>query len=581
MMPFALTKFAPKLVATLLAVPTVQASALGLGPITLNSRLNDPLQAQIAVYGMGNEGLGANCLATRVTALDGNLISKPSAQLTGNGAGAIIKIAGRERLAEPVVNIVVEINCESTIRREYQLLLDPDQAIQPTSTGTGAVVPVASGTAHAGTPLRNRKTKPAPAARSVLTLSSTDTDLDLARPNLALRYEITLSEPRGESDKAKPASFDANQPRAAAPPASEAAAASASAQLRDAQHELRIAKQSAASLRQELEKAKAVMAIERQSLVPGSWLGLLAGLLVASVAIGLWLWRCRAEDKRRYQNELLILGSTLDTQAPTDRPAPSIAPAVSAAASNEPPPIQPAAMANSATLAAVPDEDARPSAPVVATPPQPAHAMLEWDFEPAVPHGAATAYPTADNAPPLLATEYRNREMRDGEPVLLGVAVPSLSEGPAQTHASEVASMLLEAESWMVEHNPLRAAKHLRPYLGREDMLSPAPGLYLMMLYQTIGAEEQIAALQAQMSWHFPDAAEYWKTDGRPRLTLNDFPEVLTVISTLSQTSALLPYLESLLLPPHKFDFSVYREIVRAIGAAAACNEPSKAPQFW
>ncbi|MFS0757544.1 hypothetical protein ABC383_22985 [Noviherbaspirillum sp. 1P10PC] len=607
MMQFALKKFWPRPVALFLAFSSTQADALGLGPITLSSKLGHPLQAQVAVYGLGAEELKANCLTTRVTALDGNLLSKPSSQLIVKGSGATINIAGRERLSEPVVNIAVEVNCESTIRRDYQILLDPDQEMQSVSAKsqqprlpdveppsavqnkssrlTSAAAPVASGVLGPGKTPKIPRAKQAPAARSLLTLSTANTGPEQAQPYLTLRHATTLSEPLGEADKAKPTPLDADQTRVPEPVSGEDPTSLIRGQLRDAQRELRLATQSAVSLRQELKKEKAAMAAERKSLVSSEWLALLAALLTASVAIALWLWRCRVEDKRRYQNELLILTSAFDTQAQTDPPAPPSVPKASMVHVEDQSPSAavsfPAERASNATPSTMLDwEDKSSVSAFASAPPQPGSPTLEWDLEPTGPVAAAAAPAAPDTTFPLLTTEQADDGMQDRHIALPELILPAVSESAAQTHADEVADMLLAAERWMMEHSPLRAAEPLRPYLERQDMLSPAPGLYLIALYQTAGDQEQIKALQARMSRYFPEATKYWQPDARPRLTLASFPDVVETIDALAQTSALLPYLKGLLLAPHKFDFSAYREIVRAIAAAEETEKLSTASQF-
>ncbi|MFL6716065.1 MAG: hypothetical protein ACJ8G3_06865 [Burkholderiaceae bacterium] len=97
---------------------------------------------------------------------------------------------------------------------------------------------------------------------------------------------------------------------------------------------------------------------------------------------------------------------------------------------------------------------------------------------------------------------------------------------------------------------------------------------------QSVGDQKQITALLARMSKHFPEVTEDWQTGGRPRLALAAFFEVLAMMSTLSLTGALPPYLEGLLLALHKFNFSMYRKIARAIGAAVdpRLNSSGRAP---
>jgi hypothetical protein len=128
--------------------------------------------------------------------------------------------------------------------------------------------------------------------------------------------------------------------------------------------------------------------------------------------------------------------------------------------------------------------------------------------------------------------------------------------------------MLLAAETWMAEHNPKRAADLLQPYLEREDMLSPAPGLYLLTLYRTLEDDERIQALKAQLQPWFPEEVSQWSAGAQGRRTIVDFPGVQAMIDALKDSTALPSYLRGLLLAPEPFDFSTYREIVRAIGIA-------------
>ena len=108
-----------------LAVWGTEAYALGLGSIALQSGLGRPLQAKIPVYGLAADDAGAVCLKSRVLTLDGSLLSRPVAELTGSGAGAVISLRSVENISEPAVNVSVEIGCSSAVKREYQLLLDP------------------------------------------------------------------------------------------------------------------------------------------------------------------------------------------------------------------------------------------------------------------------------------------------------------------------------------------------------------------------------------------------------------------------------------------------------------------------
>jgi hypothetical protein len=151
----------------------------------------------------------------------------------------------------------------------------------------------------------------------------------------------------------------------------------------------------------------------------------------------------------------------------------------------------------------------------------------------------------------------------------------STTDDARQAHAAEVAGMLLAAESWMAEHNPLRAAEVLRPYVERDDMQSPAPGLYLLSLYRTMDDKGQIATVLAQLQRNFPAEAATWSSPDQWRRSMADYPAVHAVVDSLSDSDKLLPYLNSLLLAPEPFDFSTYRDIVRAIGMANEMKQES------
>jgi hypothetical protein len=151
----------------------------------------------------------------------------------------------------------------------------------------------------------------------------------------------------------------------------------------------------------------------------------------------------------------------------------------------------------------------------------------------------------------------------------------SLPDDETQAHAAEVAGMLLAAETWMAEHNPLRAAEVLRPYIDRHDMRSPAPALYLLSLYRTMDDKEQLQLVLAQLQKHFPEKAADWSSNSQSRRSMADFPLVHAVVDSLVETDKLLPYLNSLLLAPEQFDFSTYRDIVRAIGLAKEMKQES------
>lgn len=593
MMHVARPRPAQRLLLCVLATSSLQAQALGLGPLAVHSSLGNALQATIPVYGLAAEELAANCLKARVLALDGSVLSRPAAAVTGSGANASIRISSREGIMEPAVSITVEIGCASAVRREYQVLLDPvpmaqlsaPPATEPRQPGASQPAEVKAKPAKPATaapatpaipativataePVARRKSAPAsppktpPATgKSMLTLSAGDTEVEQVRNSLVLRYATSLSEPQVESDPARLAALRADQQRVAALLRGDDPAADIQAQLRDAQLALKTARQDALEARRQVSDERKALEAERQGMIPVLWIEVLAALSLAGMAVTGWLlWR-RRQDQRRHQDEMAMLAMPFDRAARETDADWTAAPA----SADRVPPIS-AEMAKAPATAAIPaaaaflpagsEQNAYPDEILVATtPPEAVDMPASWQ-----------------------QIEQQIDGLRDQPLAPPEMSMQVMVDGPAQSHATQVADMLLAAETWMAEHNPKRAADLLLPYLEREDMLSPAPGLYLLTLYRTLEDEDRIEAVKARLLAFFPEEVHQWSTGAQGRRTIADFPEVQAMVDTLGDSTALLSYLKGLLLAPEAFDFSTYRDIVRAIGIeaeAARSNEIS------
>lgn len=544
---------------------------MGLGPLTVQSGLGSPLQAIIPVYGATTEELTANCLKARVLTLDGSMLSRPAAAVTGSGANASVRINGREGINEPAVSITVEIGCANAVRREYQVLLDPvplaqlplPHAADVRQPGTPHPAPVKAriakpaATAPFATVAQRKTPTPSPpgtpaAGKSMLTLSTGDAEIEQVRASLVLRYATSLSEPRLDNDPTRLAALRADQQRVAALLRGENPTVDVQIQLQDAQLALKTARQDALEARREINDERKALEAERQGMIPVRWIYLLAALALVGMAASAWLlWR-RRQDQRRHQDELAMLAMPFDTAMSQANASADAAPY----GADRMHPV-PAAMTQE------PASTARPTT----APPLPA--AFDWGAHPHEIPVATTPPDAVDMPASWQLIEQQIDGLRVQTQVTAEMAVQAMVNGPAQSHATQVADMLLAAESWMAEHNPKRAADLLQPYLEREDMLSPAPGLYLLTLYRTLDDENRIQAVRAQLQPWFPEEVSQWSAGGQGRRTIADFPNVHAMIDTLQDSNALLSYLRGLLLAPQPFDFSTYREIVRAIGIAA------------
>jgi pilus assembly protein FimV len=564
MMHLARRRLPQRLLLCFLTASGLQAHALGLGPLTVQSGLGNPLQATIPVYGLATEEPSTNCMKARVLTLDGSVLSRPAAALTGSGANASIRINGREGITEPAVSITVEIGCANAVRREYQVLLDPVPAAQlsmphapddkplraaqpPSGKAKTAKPPVAAPSSAVAQRKNAAASVPRtpPAVTSTLKLSTGDAEIEQARTSLVLRYATSLSEPRVENDPARLAALRADQQRVAALLRGENPVAGVQAQLRDAQLGLRTARQDALEARRQMADERQALEAARQNLFPLRWVSVLAALALVGMAASSWLlWR-RRQDRRRHQHALEMLAMPFDTTM-QDTTVKAVAEPGGADRLH-------------------PATAAMPPQPATTTPP----AAFDWGTHPHDIPVATTPPRNLDMPGSWQLIEQQIDGLRDEPRVPDGMAVQVMVDGPAQSHATQVADMLLAAETWMAEHNPKRAADLLQPYLEREDMLSPAPGLYLLMLYRTLEDEDRIQAVKAQLQPWFPDEVSQWSAGTPGRRSIAEFPHVQGMLNTLKGSDALLPYLRGLLLAPEPFDFSAYREIVRAIGVAS------------
>jgi len=155
--------FTYSLLAGALAFPG-HALALGLGKLTVDSALGQPLSARIELTSVTKEDLDS--LRARVA--DPNLyrqnnltyqqtLSRARITLEGGGGTPFLRVTSPVSVQEPFLDLLVELDWASgRVVREYTFLLDPPGL--PAAAATEPVTP-----ARAGTPAR---TGPAPAARA-------------------------------------------------------------------------------------------------------------------------------------------------------------------------------------------------------------------------------------------------------------------------------------------------------------------------------------------------------------------------------------------------------------------------------
>ncbi|MFA6040632.1 MAG: hypothetical protein WC733_03940 [Methylophilus sp.] len=110
---------------------TMEVSAIGLGDISVKSNIGQPLLANAKVYGM-NADINDSCFS--VNSSDTSAIGQVSFRLrrTSSDEG-VLAITSRQSVTEPIAQLTVVNNCDTSFTRQYTLLIDP---YIPTSSNT-------------------------------------------------------------------------------------------------------------------------------------------------------------------------------------------------------------------------------------------------------------------------------------------------------------------------------------------------------------------------------------------------------------------------------------------------------------
>jgi pilus assembly protein FimV len=157
-------------VTPLLAAP-LGAHALGFGDIELQSALNQPFQAQIALVATADELQGLKVALAAPEVFERYGIDHPAwlnrfeFKVTTSGGHSVVKVSSREPITEPFVTLLVEATWARGRRlREYTVLLDPPVLLPGQSTSQAVAPPsTRSATPSSGGGAINR---PAPSAES-------------------------------------------------------------------------------------------------------------------------------------------------------------------------------------------------------------------------------------------------------------------------------------------------------------------------------------------------------------------------------------------------------------------------------
>jgi hypothetical protein len=114
---------------------SMPALAAGLGELTVNSRIGEPLQAEVAIIAGPDEKLEAVCFSlARIKDAELPVITGARLQLEQGGQGKLLRISAAEALLEPLAMLRLRAGCGVELQRDYVVMPLPPDSMQQSAT---------------------------------------------------------------------------------------------------------------------------------------------------------------------------------------------------------------------------------------------------------------------------------------------------------------------------------------------------------------------------------------------------------------------------------------------------------------
>ncbi|MFA9275956.1 MAG: FimV family protein [Candidatus Aquirickettsiella gammari] len=575
-----------------LTMVMLPAFALGLGEMRVRSSLGQSLLVHADVLGSDAETINPSCLRARVVTMDGVFIASANILIQHNQKRRVLSFSTRQAINEPAINLIIDINCETQLHREFSILLDPLEAssgaasihrdespfgkseteVAKSSSVSDEALALASASKSA-TKKRTQKVRdfladtagmndlPAsaslPKKKKVTTVPVKDVlrlSDDIAAPVLpqGLRMSDVLSSDAGQKLVENMQELRAAQARMAAILRDEVEPASAVSEPTPTISKLEDSVE-LASLKRETEQLRKQNQLDKSALAQlqnksGFDYWLLALVVVATLAIFIILFLLlyirrnlsgqnatwwEGEDETHGAQPERIEDAINNLQASYDNKYD----AESAHAGNASEPLE---KRNST-----------------------------------VKPNAATKV-TAEATSPSQALSDNSKFHR----------IPSLEETNSSifnffaprgnsVKVEEISDVTQEAEFWISMNDPQRAIEILSAQEQLEHPDSPVPWLFLLDLYRTVNDQVKYDRLRDRFIVFFNANIPEFDDDLSqiPNRQLEDFPHLIKIISDAWGGNNIIPYLESLLVDDREgkragFDLPVYRDILMLLGIA-------------
>lgn len=546
------------------------ALGLGLGELKLRSFLGQSLQARLELVGTASEFFNPSCVRARVVTFDGAFLASVHVAIEQQANRRQLVLTTRQHLNEPAVNLIVDMNCEMQLHREFSILLDPpdhsaqsnrsleDLALVPsvevgdtsaqqkepevapgvagrsvTRRRAAALAPVLPESEPIAAESKKTKRQKVAPVKDVLRLSD---EIDVPKLEQGLRMSEVLSTPTGQELLENMQELRAAQARMAAILRDEVDVRPPAVPGVGDLNEISQLKKEAESLKKQNQIDKASLQQLQTKSTFDYWL--LALSVVAIMAI------------------LVIVFLLLYIRRNLGEPKPSWW------------------------------EDEGEGEGLVS--PAPARIeevidQLQAKFEINTGSDQGGGTEKAHSASSELGVSHSSISMTSGKS---SHRTPTLEEtnssifnfySPRATSVKveEISDVTQEAEFWISMNDPQRAIEILAAQEKVEHPDSPVPWLFLLDLYRTVADREKYEQLRQRFVSFFNANIPEYETElaALAFRHLEDFPHILDKICDLWGGVEALTYLESLLVDDRNgsrngFDLPVYRDILMLIGIA-------------
>nr|WP_315486548.1 hypothetical protein [uncultured Undibacterium sp.] len=570
------------LMGSMLALP---AFGLGLGEIRVRSSLGQNLLAHADIIGSDAEIVNSSCLRARILTMDGVFVASANVTVYQNQKKRALSFTTKQHINEPAINLVIDINCETQLHREFSILLDPPELNANTVNSQRdespfALVPTArenksaeftdalavSESKQAATKQKKKrenrefdlvenkkqtsflekpvaaienKRKKSSSAKDVLKLSD---EVIVPMPQEGLRMSDVLSTESGKALVQNMEELRAAQAKMAAILRDEQVPVDSSAANRDSS-EIASLKSQAEQLKKQNLLDKAALSQLQNKAGFDSWLIILAIVAIVAIFIILFLLlyiRRNLTGKTATWWEDDALEGQVSQPEKIEDVIRNLHASYDANRSN-----------NDELVASA---EKRNSVPVTDT--------LDLD-------------PFEESTRPKPASSenlnHRTPSLEETNSSVFNFFTPRGSS----VKVEEISDVTQEAEFWISMNDPQRAIEILSAQEKIEHPDSPVPWLFLLDLYRTVKDKDKYDQLRDRFIIFFNANIPEFETDlSQVEVRhLEDFSHLVQRICEGWNSQEIIPYLESLLIDDREgkragFDLPVYRDILMLLGIA-------------